>query len=100
MAARTSPTGGISRRIEAAVRRATADKKLILAVSGGRDSMALLHACARSARASTLTVATFDHGTGQAATAAACLVEREAKRLALPFHGGRATTPGTNEAEW
>src|SRR5882672_4588231 len=100
MAARTSPSGGISHSIEAAVRRVAADGKLVLAVSGGRDSMALLHACARAARTSTLAVATFDHGTGEAATAAARLVEGEAKRLALPFHGDRASTPGANEAEW
>ncbi|HEU4995563.1 MAG TPA: tRNA lysidine(34) synthetase TilS [Gemmatimonadaceae bacterium] len=82
------------------MRRASANKRLVLAVSGGRDSMALLHACARATRDSIAVVATFDHGTGEAATAAARLVERDAKQLGLPFRGDRADTPGLNEAEW
>lgn len=62
--------------------------------------MALLHACARAIGSSIAAVATFDHGTGEAATAAARLVEREAEQLGLPFRFDRAETPGFNEAEW
>lgn len=100
MAVGVSRSNGKSRRIETAVRRAAAGKKLVLAVSGGRDSMALLHATARAAPRSLLTVATFDHGTGAAATRAAALVAAEATRLGFPVVIGRATKPGTSEAEW
>ena len=43
--------------------------RVVLAVSGGRDSMALLDAAARVAPTCVALVATFDHGTGAAATA-------------------------------
>ena len=89
-----------SRRIEAAVHRAAAGQQLVLAVSGGRDSMALLHASFRAAPRSVATVATFDHGTGPAATAAAALVASEASRLGFAVSIGRATHAGTTEAEW
>jgi tRNA(Ile)-lysidine synthase len=89
-----------SRRIETAVHRAAAGKQLVLAVSGGRDSMALLHATSRAAPESVAMVATFDHGTGPAATAAAALVVSEASRLGLRVSIGRATHPSTTEAEW
>lgn len=69
---------------------AAAGKRLVLAVSGGRDSMAMLHAAARSARGSVAVVATFDHGTGRHATEAVRHVESEAARLALPCIAGSA----------
>jgi tRNA(Ile)-lysidine synthase len=100
VAVSASLSNGKSRRIETAVRRAAAGKKLVLAVSGGRDSMALLHATARAAPRSLLTVATFDHGTGAAATRAAMLAAAEATRLGFPVVIGRASEPGTSEAEW
>ena len=53
------------------------DGPLLLAVSGGMDSMALLHALACVARERIAAVATFDHGTGDAATRAAAHVMRE-----------------------
>jgi tRNA(Ile)-lysidine synthase len=100
MAVRASRAGKGSRRIETAVRRAAAGKKIVLAVSGGRDSMALLHAFARAAPESVGAVATFDHGTGSAASTAARFVRSTATELGLQVHLGRATTLGTNEAEW
>ena len=39
-------------------------RRVVLAVSGGRDSMALLHAAAAGARDSIAAVASFDHATG------------------------------------
>ncbi|HKS06719.1 MAG TPA: ATP-binding protein, partial [Gemmatimonadaceae bacterium] len=48
--------------------------RFVLAVSGGRDSTVLLDAMARYRREAVAVVATFDHGTGAAATAAADLV--------------------------
>ncbi|NUR34367.1 MAG: hypothetical protein HOQ30_10180, partial [Gemmatimonadaceae bacterium] len=79
------------RAVLAAARRAAldADAPLLLAVSGGLDSMVLLHAMAAVARARVAVVATFDHGTGPAATAAATHVAREASALGLPVVVGR-----------
>jgi tRNA(Ile)-lysidine synthase len=74
--------------------------RFVLAVSGGRDSMALLHSFARAAPDSVTMVATFDHATGRAATRAAHLAAAEAARLGLPAVIGRASTRGVSEAEW
>lgn len=76
----------------AAARRAAldADAPLLLAVSGGLDSMVLLHAMAAVARTRIAAVATFDHGTGPAATAAAAHVAREAAALGLAVVTGRS----------
>ncbi len=73
---------------------------LVLAVSGGLDSMALLHAVARWAPGRVAAVATFDHGTGAYATEAASLVASTARRLGLTVVRERARTAGTTEAEW
>ena len=61
-----------SRIVLTAARRTarTAGRPLLLAVSGGLDSMALLSAMATVARRRIAVVATFDHGTGAAATRA------------------------------
>ena len=61
--------------------------RYLLAVSGGRDSMVLMDAFAR-ARSDIAAVATFDHGTGSAATRAARHVEFEASRRGLPVVSG------------
>lgn len=82
------------------MRRALAGRRVLLAVSGGRDSMALLHAAARVAPRSVTVVATFDHGTGAAATAAAALVAREAAARRLPVVVGHASRTGATEADW
>lgn len=75
----------------------------LLAVSGGRDSMALLDAFA-SARGHELAgVASYDHGTGAAATKAVALVERTALGLQVPVMTGRAVggiTSAASEAAW
>jgi len=93
-----------SRRVESAVRRAVAGRDLVLAVSGGRDSMALMHAVARVAPESARLVATFDHGTGVAATRASDLAAAEAGRLGFPVVVGRALAHpadgGASEAAW
>lgn len=74
----------------------------VLAVSGGLDSMVLLHAAARlpAARRRKITVATFDHGTGKAAGRAASIVARSASSAGFACVTGRATTVGTREEEW
>lgn len=73
---------------------------LVLAVSGGCDSMVLLHAAHRVCPERVAAVATFDHGTGPAARRAVALVRREARRLGFLVVSGRARRPGTSEAEW
>lgn len=61
----------------------------VLAVSGGRDSMVLLDACVRNRRDAVTAVATFDHGSGKAATAAADLVVRRCVELGVPVVAGQ-----------
>jgi tRNA(Ile)-lysidine synthase len=87
--------------------RALPEARYLLAVSGGRDSMVLLHAFADApARATIAAVATFDHGTGAAATRAAKLVQREGERLGLTVvterlaPGGAATEADWRRARW
>lgn len=89
--------------VERSVERAlSGGTPVVLAVSGGLDSMVLLRAAsrlpARVRRA--VTVATFDHGTGKAAGRAAALVVRTAFRQGFPCVTGRASTVGTREEEW
>lgn len=87
--------------VRAAMHRLPADARpLVLAVSGGGDSMALLHAFAQWGRDRVATVATFDHGTGVHARDAADLVAAESRRLGLPVVRQRALRAGRNEAEW
>lgn len=73
---------------------------VVLAVSGGRDSMALLHAAVVGARRAVRMVAVFDHGTGTRATDAAALVRTTADALGVPVIDGTATRAGHTEAEW
>ncbi|WP_411278510.1 tRNA lysidine(34) synthetase TilS [Gemmatimonas sp.] len=73
---------------------------LVLAVSGGRDSMVLLQAMARWAPERIAAVATFDHGTGRYATDASSLVAAESRRLGLTVVRERSRTPGHSEAAW
>jgi tRNA(Ile)-lysidine synthase len=89
--------------IERAVESALAGcARVVLAVSGGIDSMVMLAAAARlPARArAKLIVATFDHGTGRAAGRAAALVARQSARFGIPCVCGRASMVGTREEEW
>ncbi|MHB8839102.1 MAG: tRNA lysidine(34) synthetase TilS [Gemmatimonadaceae bacterium] len=81
----------------------------LLAVSGGRDSMALLQAFAELRPGDLSAVATFDHGTGAAATQAAELVFRECLtrgisvvvgRAPLRDARGRAAESALREARW
>jgi tRNA(Ile)-lysidine synthase len=95
-----------ARAVLQAVRRTAraADAPVLLAVSGGLDSMALLHAMAAVARSKIAAVATMDHGTGPAATAAAALVARTAAALGLPVVLERLGAPDhaarAGEAVW
>jgi tRNA(Ile)-lysidine synthase len=71
----------------------------LLAVSGGRDSMVLLDAMAAARASEVAAVATFDHGTGAAATRAAGLVERVALGRQLPVVSGVGPAI-SGEAAW
>ena len=86
---------------DALARAVGARRRLVLAVSGGLDSMALLHAVARWRPAdAAIVVATFDHGTGAAARSAARLVVAESRRLGLAVVVGRARGLAATEAAW
>jgi tRNA(Ile)-lysidine synthase len=76
--------------------------RALLAVSGGMDSMVMLHAASSmpASRRPEFLVATFDHGTGAAARHAVDLVRRESKDLGLLFVSGRAEKSATTEHEW
>ena len=86
----------VTRAVRAELERGPA----VLAVSGGRDSMVLLEAAARVAPDRVAAVATFDHGTGAAATRAASLVEARARSLGLEVRRGLSHTPAATEAAW
>src|SRR5437763_1479592 len=77
-------TSAITRLIRASVdKHLQVHRKVILAVSGGVDSMVLLDAARAVLPRETLVVATFDHGTGSHATKAAEHVVRHAEALGL-----------------
>ena len=65
------------------------DRPLVLAVSGGLDSMSLLDAMATAAPDRIAAVATFDHATGAHAARAVAHVRAEARRRGLPVVAGR-----------
>jgi tRNA(Ile)-lysidine synthetase-like protein len=73
---------------------------VVVAVSGGRDSMVLLEAIARVAPSRVATVATFDHGTGRAASEAASLVRERASILGLPVRSAVSQAPASTEGGW
>lgn len=73
---------------------------VLLAVSGGCDSMSLLDAASAVAPDRIAGVATFDHGTGAHARAAAELVVAEAGARGVPVLAGAAALAGAGEAAW
>ena len=75
------------------------EPRLVLAVSGGLDSMVLLDAAARALRYPRPVVATFDHATGSAAAEANALVVERAAVLGLECEVGRAPSALSSEAE-
>ncbi len=75
---------------------------LVLAVSGGLDSMVLMHIAAsvRRGRKRTLTVATFDHRSGPHSATAARFAQKHAIQLGLRCVSGRAPIVTHREHEW
>ena len=88
--------------LQAAASALNGRARVVLAVSGGLDSMVLLDAAAASQSGSLhgLIVATFDHRTGAHASKASKLVEKKAAALGLRCVVGTATRVGTREHEW
>ena len=103
----TGPDAGIDAEAEDAVieqpvaRAGGAAGRLVLAVSGGRDSMTLLAAAARAVPASVVAVATYDLGTGEPARAAVEQVVAQCASYGIACIRGHApaATPRT-EAAW
>jgi tRNA(Ile)-lysidine synthase len=96
MHARTESVDAVQRAIAA-----MPPGRWLLAVSGGLDSMVLLDAMAAARAPEVAAVATFDHGTGEAAKQAVALVDREAEDRGIPVVSGSAAAslPRT-EADW
>jgi tRNA(Ile)-lysidine synthase len=76
--------------------------RVVLAVSGGLDSMVLLDAVAATFRGSRsgLLVATFDHRTGPAASRAVKAVQRRCASIGLECVTGLASATRSREHEW
>src|SRR5678815_5975016 len=76
--------------------------RVVLAISGGLDSMVLLDAVSLSLSApkSSILVATFDHRTGNHASRAARMVERRARQIGFRCVIGTAAAVGRRESEW
>lgn len=94
---RASPSALVTQALRAEVARGV---PLVVAVSGGRDSMVLLEGLARAAPRSVAAVATFDHGTGPAATSAASLVRERARAFGFSVRSAISGNPAHTEAEW
>lgn len=93
----TSPLSEVQ-KVDSAVRKTLAGSRVVLAVSGGLDSMVLLEAAARTD--ANILVATFDHATGTFAARAVKLVATRAAELGFPCVAGHAKQPGIRESEW
>ncbi|HEY8164010.1 MAG TPA: tRNA lysidine(34) synthetase TilS [Gemmatimonadaceae bacterium] len=76
--------------------------RVLLAVSGGLDSMVLLHASSSLPKSGRprLRVANFDHRTGDAARRATLRVGRAARSAGLDFVTAAANTRQSTEHEW
>ena len=74
--------------------------RIVLAVSGGLDSMVLLDAAARTLPGRIAAVACFDHATGPHARAAADLVRGTAEEHGLKAEIGRAPSRARTEEAW
>jgi tRNA(Ile)-lysidine synthase len=93
-----TPRAPVVQKVNSAVRKTLGRRPVVLAVSGGLDSMVLLEASVRSG--ADALVATFDHGTGVFAGKAVDLVARRAAALGLPVVIGRADNLPARESDW
>ena len=76
------------------------DRPVVLAVSGGADSMVLADDLFTHQRDRLLGIATYDHGTGAAASDAVALVQRWAAEREIVVHAARAGALRRTEAAW
>jgi tRNA(Ile)-lysidine synthase len=79
--------------------RVPSPTRVVLAVSGGADSVALLRAWQEARPADTLIVATFDHGLREESALDANFVAQIALRLGLPFERGFPAHPIADQAD-
>jgi tRNA(Ile)-lysidine synthase len=72
-----------------------AGETVVVACSGGPDSLCLLHALHRLRRLFRIRLAVFhfDHGLRSGSERDAAYVARQAERLGLPYHGAEASAP-------
>jgi tRNA(Ile)-lysidine synthase len=75
-------------------------RPVVLAVSGGIDSMVLLDAAARVVPHRIGAVASFDHRSGDHSARALALVRREAAQRGLRVVVGKAAGPSRSESAW
>lgn len=88
-------------RVRAAVGAALdGHARVVLAVSGGRDSVVLLDAALAVMPECVQLVATFDHGTGPVARQAVRHVRALARAAGVPVRVGRGTPCDGTEAAW
>lgn len=94
--------GSIVDRIQGAVAASLpGESRALLAVSGGIDSMVLLHAARTVVDPRRLVVATFDHASGPHSAKAVDLVQRVAMSEGLPVVIGQGTpSERPSEAGW
>ncbi len=99
MGTRTDEDTGVLRAAASALE---GHERVVLAVSGGLDSMVLLDAVASNLPGdrTAVVVATFDHGTGAHASKAAKLVSKRAASLRIRCVTGTATRKHSREHEW
>jgi tRNA(Ile)-lysidine synthase len=93
-------SSGMDDSLEHVVAQQLRSRRVVLAVSGGRDSISLMHAAAARSRESIACVASFDHATGPHSARAVALVARAAGELGLEVITACATSAGRTEAEW
>jgi tRNA(Ile)-lysidine synthase len=93
---------GVVTRVRESVRALLArEARVVLAVSGGVDSMSLLDAVVHErGRGNVVIVATVDHGSGPASTEGAAVAAREAARHGLPVRTERLVVARGSEAAW
>lgn len=87
--------------VQGAVRDCVAHHpRVLLAVSGGRDSMVMLDAFRTHGPGAIAAVASFDHGTGPEAARAVRRVRALCRTLDIPCHSARAAGVLRSEAGW
>ncbi len=93
-----TPQSPVVQKVDSAVRNSLGRGRVVLAISGGLDSMVLLESASRSE--ADVMVATFDHGTGVSAEKAAENVAARSAALGFPCVIGRAAKTPARESDW